>query len=231
MSKIDYLDEDEKIRNQNYVCLSFLSPEEVLANKEAYYMSRFIEQFSKDMTTLLDNLKTKFSDEESTSLIETVKKSNNWIFNSKEMDEQFKFFKTNNYDDIEKDFHAENNFKTTIRGLKVRGVYNTEDEARRRIESLKKKDSYFDIYMGEVGCWMPFSPNPTSIEDQEYGDQQLNTLMKKYKENKDAKDTVFDDRKTDAIKTASVEQISDEITDKDDPWTTQNVKKEIDEVS
>ena len=30
----DYLDEDKPIRGQNYVCLSFLSPEDVLANKD-----------------------------------------------------------------------------------------------------------------------------------------------------------------------------------------------------
>jgi hypothetical protein len=228
MSKIDYLDEDEKIRNQNYVCLSFLSPEDILANKDAYYISKFIQQFSKDINSLFDNLKTKFPDEESKSLLDNVRKSNSYLFDEKEMDEHFKFFKSNNYDDIEKDFHAKNNFQTTIRGLKVRGVYNTEDEARRRIETLKKKDTYFDIYMGEVGCWMPFSPNPTSIEDQEYGDQQLNTLMKKYKENKDAKDTIFDDRKMEAMKISSVEEISDEIAEKDDPWTQKGSVKESD---
>ena len=33
-TKIDYLDEDEPIRHQNYVCLSFLNPEDtIIKNK------------------------------------------------------------------------------------------------------------------------------------------------------------------------------------------------------
>ena len=49
-TKVDYLDEDEPLRNQNFVCVSFLNPEDVLKNKDAYYFSKFIEKFSKDMT-------------------------------------------------------------------------------------------------------------------------------------------------------------------------------------
>lgn len=227
MSKIDYLDEDEKIRNQNYVCLSFISPEEVIANKEAFYMSRFIKQFSNDVTNLFNNLEEKFQDDDSKSIIKNVRDSNKWIFDSKDMDEQYKFFKSNNYDNIEKDYHSENKFQTSIRGIKIRGVYDTKEEAKRRVEVLKKKDNHFDIYIGEVGCWMPFCPNPTSIEDQEYGNDQLNTLMQKYKENKDSKDTMFDNRMTEAVKTTTVEQISDDLNDKDDPWSLQNMKKDV----
>ena len=36
VKEVDYLDEDKPIRGQNYVLLSFLSPEDVLVNKEAY---------------------------------------------------------------------------------------------------------------------------------------------------------------------------------------------------
>ena len=36
VKEVDYLDEDKPIRGQNFVLLSFLSPEDVLVNKEAY---------------------------------------------------------------------------------------------------------------------------------------------------------------------------------------------------
>ena len=71
--KIDYLDEDEPLRNQNYVCVSFLNPEDALKNKEIYYFSKFIDKFSKDMTLLLDSLKEKFSDQE--EIIDAIKDS------------------------------------------------------------------------------------------------------------------------------------------------------------
>jgi hypothetical protein len=45
--EFDYLDEDKPIRGQNFVLLSFLSPEDVIVNKEAYIFQKFIEKFSK----------------------------------------------------------------------------------------------------------------------------------------------------------------------------------------
>ena len=38
----DYLDEDKKIRGQNYCLVSFISPENVLQDKEVYYLMKVI---------------------------------------------------------------------------------------------------------------------------------------------------------------------------------------------
>ena len=40
---VDVLDEDKPIRGQKYVLLSFVSPEDVIINKEALFFSKFIE--------------------------------------------------------------------------------------------------------------------------------------------------------------------------------------------
>ena len=58
----DYLDVDKNIRGQNYVLLSFLSPEDILIQKESYYFTKFLEQFGKDMNTLFDGIRAKFPD-------------------------------------------------------------------------------------------------------------------------------------------------------------------------
>jgi hypothetical protein len=189
----DYLDEDKPIRNQNYCLLSFLSPEDVLANKEAYYFSKFMNKFGEDMQMLLNNLETKYPD--SKELIETIKSNHKYVYDSKEMNEQYKFYKSVNSADIEKDFHRENNFVTSIRGIKVRGVFDTVEEAKNRCEFLKKIDNKFDIYIGQIGCWCPWSPNPNDLKEQEYSETQLNTLMKQYKKNMDERDELFDKRK------------------------------------
>jgi len=211
---IDFLDEDKLIRNQNYCCLSFLSPEDVLANKENYYFSKFLENFSKDMTSLLDNLSLKYPD--SKDLVDTIKTNHNYIFDTKEMDGQYKFFKSVHSDTIEKDFHRENNFTTSIRGIKVRGVFDTVEEAKNRCEFLKKIDNKFDIFIGQVGCWCPWSPNPSDLQDQEYSETQLNTLMKQYKKNMDDRDEVFDKRKNEGI-TKPKKDMAEEIAE-EDPW-------------
>ena len=44
---VDYLDEDPTIKNQNYCLLSFISPNDVLKNKEAYYLKYFLKIFTK----------------------------------------------------------------------------------------------------------------------------------------------------------------------------------------
>lgn len=216
----DYLDEDKPIRGQNYVLLSFLSPEDVLVNKEAFYFTRFLNQFGKDMTTLFDGLRAKFP--ESKDMIDSVHNNHKYLSDPIEMNEQYKFFKSVNSSEIEADFHRDNNFQTSIRGIKVRGTFDTIDEAKSRSEFLKKIDNKFDIFIGQVGCWCPWSPNPNDLQDQEFGETQLNTLMKKYKENMDNKDEVFEERKQAAMKansdTVDVSDLAENIS-KIDPWT------------
>ena len=194
VKEVDYLDEDKPIRGQNYVLLSFLSPEDVLVNKEAYMFNQFITKFSNDMTTLLDGIQSKYSD--SKDFVDSIKENNSYIFNPKDMSEQYAFYKSVNNHELESSFHRDNNFITSIRGIKVRGVFDSLEEAKNRSEFIKKIDNKFNIYIAQVGCWCPWSPNPDSLENQEYAETQLNTLMKEYKKNMNDKDVVFEDRKT-----------------------------------
>ena len=228
--EVDYLDEDEKIRGQNYVLLSFINPEDVIINKETYYFSKFLNQFGKDITTLFDGIQSKYPD--SKDLISTIKTNHAYIFDSNEMNEQYKFFKSVNSSDIESDYHRDNNFQTTIRGLKVRGVFDTIEEAKNRSEFLKKIDNKFDIFIGEVGCWCPWSPNPNDLQNQEYTESQLNTLMKKYKENMESKDALFEQRKQESInisKKDSTIEVSDiaESMERLDPWAEQKQEEPV----
>ena len=194
VKEVDYLDEDKPIRGQNYVLLSFLSPEDVLVNKEAYMFNKFITKFSNDMTTLLDGILAKYSD--SKDFVVSVKENNSFIFNPKDMSEQYGFFKSTNNQDLESSYHRDNNFITSIRGIKVRGVFDSLEEAKNRSEFIKRIDNKFNIYIAQVGCWCPWSPNPECLENQEYAETQLNTLMKEYKKNMDDKDVVFENRKS-----------------------------------
>jgi hypothetical protein len=233
--EVDYLDEDKPIRGQNYVLVSFVSPEDVIVNKEAYYFSRFIEQFGKDMNTLFTGIQAKYPDAK--DLIDTVKNNHLYISDVNEMQEQYKFFKSTNSADIEADYHRDNNFQTTIRGLKVRGVFDTLEEAKNRSEFLKKVDNKFNIFIGQVGVWCPWSPNPNDINNQEYSESQLNTLMKKYKENMDNKDIMFEKRKQEQINissrpvsdTSDVSEIAENLA-KVDPWTEKTQTAESNEI-
>jgi hypothetical protein len=95
---------------------------------------------------------------------------------------------------LEDEFYALNDFHTTIRGVKVRGVYGNPKEAEIKAKKLQSKDKYHNIFMGEVGKWTPWDPSPNDVKDQEYNNDQLNNLMKKYKENEDSREQFFEER-------------------------------------
>lgn len=70
-----------------------------------------------------------------------------------------------------------------IHGLKVRGSYENKEDADKQAKRLSELDPDFDVFVGEVGKWLPWSPDPNSIEDQVYAEKELNELMKGYKDN------------------------------------------------
>lgn len=192
--EVDYLEQDEPLRAQNFVCLSFISPEEILKKKEAYFFEEYTKAYVKknnEYITTLENLFTNKKEE-----IRILKDNFNFLFNESKIQESFNYFVQDQYNNLEKSFHEQNEFHTSIRGLKVRGVFDTIQEAQARSEKLRKlENNKFSIFVAQVGCWCPWSPNPEHIENQEFAETQLNTLMKKYQENQENKNQYFEDRK------------------------------------
>jgi len=115
--------------------------------------------------------------------------------NSTQIQEAYRDYMFKNQNRLEEEYHAKNDFHTTMRGVKVRGVYSTPKEAEARGKKLQQKDKYFNIFIGEVGKWLPWDPEPHQVQEQEYAEEQLNTLMKKYKENEDGKERFFEERR------------------------------------
>lgn len=196
----DFLDEDPPIRGQKYVCLSFISPEEVLKSKDAFLLSRYLAAVSDNLTELFASLKLKYPAD--AGLIDTVRENHDYVGSADKLQQHFDFFKAKNSEALEKEFHEANQFRTTIRGIKVRGTYETYPEAQRRSEVLKGKGDKFDIFVAQVGCWCPWSPYPDDIKDQQFAETELNTLMKKYTENVENRDQFYEQRKSEKLKDA-----------------------------
>lgn len=89
-----------------------------------------------------------------------------------------------------------------IRGIKVRGVYGTKDEADQRAQELQQIDPDFHIFVGQVGKWLAQDPDPNSITDQQYREKELNKLMKEYKTNLVKTKMVEEERKNDMLQDA-----------------------------
>jgi hypothetical protein len=45
--------------------------------------------------------------------------------------------------------------------------------------------------MAQVGKWVPWDPSPNEIAEQEYQEEQLNELMKAYKQNEEDRETFY----------------------------------------
>jgi len=125
-------------------------------------------------------------------------------FRVSKIKDDYETFMYKNKKKLEDDFFAANSFRTTIQGLKVRGVYDTYNEALNRAKTLQKLDPSFNVYVGQVGFWLPWDPEPHAVADQEYADEQLNTLMKKYRENEATRDELYAAEKVSRMGNAKV---------------------------
>ena len=202
----DYLDVDKPLSGQNYYCVSFVSPEKVIEQKDKYMFYHYERAVNKKLSTLLDESITKMIDNSKDGNVDvadiiSLKKS---VINaSKEYDvtfdkfkDMFEDFKFQNEDKIGEDFDKSNNFKTSVRGVKVRGVFDTKREADVRASVLQRQDSLFDVFVGQIGYWCPWDPNPQKIADIEYMNNDLNKLVKEYKSNEVKKDMFYQEQKT-----------------------------------
>jgi len=116
--------------------------------------------------------------------------------------EAYDDFLFKNQNKLEEEFFAKNEFRTSIRGLKVRGVTGTHGEAVAMSKKLQRSDTIHNIFLGEVGKWLPWDPKPHQVAEQEYAEDQLNTLMKRYKDNEDARDKFVSEQRQELSKGA-----------------------------
>jgi hypothetical protein len=131
-------------------------------------------------------------------------KSNLKEMSASKLQEEYDDYMYKNSAQLEDDFFAKNNFRTTVRGLKIRGAYSTKEEAEMRAKKLQKMDADHNIFVGQVGKWLPWDPKPSDIADQEYAEEELNTLMKKYKENEEAREVHHKERRDEARRQKNV---------------------------
>ena len=196
VKQADYLDQDPPIRGQKYVCLSFVSPEDALQRKDLFVLQYFLRGISADLKIMFENLTEKYKDDSATKeMINALRDRYDYMWNYDDLHAEYEFFKQQNIEKLDSEFNEQNKFRTSVRGIKVRGVYDGMPEAIARAQALRKGDTNFHVFIAEVGCWCPWSPNPEEIADSEYAESQLNTLVKKYKENQSKRDEMYEARK------------------------------------
>ena len=86
-----------------------------------------------------------------------------------------------------------------VRAIKIRGVYATEDEAKDRCKELNRIDPNFNIYIAQMGCWVPWADDPEKADNIEYANEELNNLMQSYQLNQKKAKEYHEERRQDFI--------------------------------
>jgi hypothetical protein len=209
---VDLLDEDKPMAGQKFVCLSFISPEHILKQKDMFLFEQFIKtwDFSKSMekfTQFLNFVSFKYHiefDKLTKDFQEFTKDERDNLINTS-IEDDYKNFLDEHEDRLEKEFGEKHSFQTSIRGIKVRGVFPTQQEAELRCKMLRQNDPNHDVYVGPVGIWVPFHPEAYKTGRVEYMEETLNELMSEKKKNEDKAKDEFDKR----VKEAKEKAIED----------------------
>jgi hypothetical protein len=122
--------------------------------------------------------------------------------NKLNISDDYKTFVDKNEEDLDAKFNIAHNFQTSTRGVKVRGIFPTLEEAELRCKLLREQDPSHDVFVGPVGMWMPWDPEAYKTGRVEYLEEELNKLMSEKIKNETNAKTTFDQRIKDAKKSA-----------------------------
>lgn len=211
---VDLCDEDQPIAGQKFCCMSFVSPEKILKKREVLLFNSFVKNwdFSKSMERYQDfiqflsfkyNLKVE---DVITDFNDFIKEEGDKIKNIG-IEDDYKNFVDKNEEKLNEQFNRDHAFQTNVRGLKVRGVFATQEEAENKCKALRKQDPNHDIFVGPVGIWIPWDPDAYKTGRVEFLEEELNQLHKEKIKNEALAKEEFDKRVMETKRKAIEENI------------------------
>ncbi len=228
---VDLLDEDKPISGQKFACVSFISPENILKQKNLYFFQEFLKDFDmtksvEKFTQFLNFMSYKYNIkfEDVTNDLNEYLKSEASTFSYTEVSDAYKNFIDKNEERLDNEFSEANQFQTNTRGLKIRGCYGTQGEAELRCKLLREVDPNHNVYVGPVGVWMPWEPEAYKTGRVEYLEEELNQLMNEKIKNEEYAKVEFDKRIRETKENAIKENIK--LAKKTGNKLTQNIDKE-----
>jgi hypothetical protein len=198
---VDLLEVDKPIAGQNFGCFSFISPENILKQREMFYFEEFIKQW--DMNKSMEkfhqflnflSFKYKLQFEEITKDFEIFVKEERETIIKSSMEDDYKTFLDHKEEDLEKKFNVKHNFQTSTRGFKARGNFASQEEAELRAKLLRETDPHFDVFVGPIGTWLPWEPEAYKTGRVEYMEEELNELAHEKKKNEEVAKSTFEQR-------------------------------------
>lgn len=212
---IDLLEEDKPIAGQKFTCISFISPEEVLKKRELYLFEQFVKNWdmSKSMekfTEFINFISYKYNLNSHNVIADYndfIKEEEVKIKTASSIEDDYKNFIDKNEERLNQIFNKENGFQTSVRGLKSRGNFATQEEAELHCKKLRESDPNFDIYVAPVGVWVPVDINAYKVGRVEHLEPELNRLFEEKIKNETKAKQEFDERVKASKKKAIEENI------------------------
>lgn len=232
----DFLEVDDPITGQNYVLLSFLSPNSIIEQRELFTVKHFLasiyqkEKQRKEEEEKLDSETKSQTGQSKEGYYKGLKPGYILPDSFSEFLESYEDFKFTNEDRVLSEFNKQNSDSTSIRGVKVRGVYDIIEHARKKAKDLQRKDPNFNVFVGQVGYWLPWDPSSKShqIEDEVYANEQLNNLMQKYRENKTNRDIFYQELKEERMEyTKKTNSNEDNTLEEEENDSNKNFKEVV----
>jgi len=228
---VDLLDVDKSIANQNFGCFSFISPDKILKSKDIFFFNEFVkrweinksmEKFTQFLNFISFKYKLQFNDlmKDMEEFVDEEKQK----INESSLSDDYKTFLDQNEDDLNNEFNIQNNFQTSVKGFKCRGVYSTQAEAELRCKLLREVDPAFDIFVGPIGQWLCWDPEAYKTGKVEYMEEELNKLMEEKIKNDTLAKNNFDKRMKETKNKAMEENIKN--AEKSGNVLTQTIDKE-----
>ena len=206
-SLIDYLDEDPEVPTQKYCIVSFLSPEKVIQDKNRFFFSEFVKFMDYDWKVKgLEHLMAFLSKKYSLKIDDLLKDAEEFgkvrdkEIRETDIEEAWQVFLLKHEKECQEKYDQSVEFKTNVRGVKVRRAFATVEEAQVMAKVFQRKYPKDNLYIGKVGAWLPWDPSEHLMPEVEYAEKELNELMRRYKENEANKEIFFADQRAEKVK-------------------------------
>lgn len=182
-------DIDQPIPGQKYAIISFISPSDVIKDKNVYFFQHFLHQLltekEQEFDTMRNRLGITLKDDVTPPTFE-------------ETEEVFKDWMFKNDEAIGKQYDEENQFQTSVHSFKIRGVCDDNKDSikrllRRAVNHDKSKNLKVNIFCAEMGHWQHWDPEPHKVEDNEYENKDADFLYQSIKKNRQEAEEVFEE--------------------------------------
>lgn len=231
---IDYLEEDPEVPTQRYCIISFISPEKVIKQRNEYFNEKFVEWLDYDwkitgMETYNAFLAKKYSIkvDDLFADFEEFRKIHHAAVKQTDIHEKYQVFLLKHEKELDSSYSEKVDFQTNVRGVKVRRVFASVEEAQNYAKIMQRRYPRDNLYVGKVGCWLPWDPSEHVMPEVEYAEQELNELMRKYKENEANREMFFEEEKAEKIKAQRLENDKRKAKALEDSQETKALKDSI----